>query len=159
MFKSTDLHGSPSNRFFTKFEVHGSPQVNTKEFLGKIVDSATPGPIKIMRGDLIGAAFTGGTSGTGGTVRQNQLMFDWEADPNAANIPQAQPGGLFKIQPRLTRRAKRQVQRPGVVFQKPVSLDITNGFKSSRKHRNFDIKHNLHIFLRELSRGLLNTVG
>ena len=71
-------------------------------------------------------------------IRQNQLMFSWESATNAANIPQAQPGGLFKIQPRLTRRAKRQVQRPGVIFQKPVSLDITNGFKSSRKHRNFE---------------------
>ena len=87
-------------------------QDETKEFLGKIVDSATPGPIKIMRGDLIGAAFTGGTSGTGGTVRQNQLMFDWEADPNAANIPQAKTGGLFRILPRITRRAKNQVTRP-----------------------------------------------
>ena len=80
---------------------------------------------------------------TGGTlpirnIRQNQLMFGWESATNAANIPQVQPGGLFKIQPRLTRRAKRQVQRPGVIFQKPVSLDITNGFKSSRKHRNFE---------------------
>ena len=71
-------------------------------------------------------------------IRQNQLMFSWESAPNAANIPQVQPGGLFKIQPRLTRRAKRQVQRPGVVFQKPVSLNITNGFKASRKHRNFE---------------------
>ena len=71
-------------------------------------------------------------------IRQNQLMFSWENAPNAANIPQVQPGGLFKIQPRLTRRAKRQVQRPGVVFQKPVSLNITNGFKTSRKHRNFE---------------------
>ena len=80
---------------------------------------------------------------TGGTlpirnIRQNQLMFSWESATNAANIPQVKPGGLFKIQPRLTRRAKRQVQRPGVVFQKPVTLDITNGFKSSRKHRNFE---------------------
>ena len=80
---------------------------------------------------------------TGGTlpirnIRQNQLMFSWESAPNAANIPQVQPGGLFKIQPRLTRRAKRQVQRPGVIFQKPVSLNITNGFKASRKHRNFE---------------------
>ena len=71
-------------------------------------------------------------------IRQNQLMFSWENAPNAANIPQVQPGGLFKIQPRLVRRAKRQVQRPGVVFQKPVSLNITNGFKASRKHRNFE---------------------
>ena len=71
-------------------------------------------------------------------IRQNQLMFSWESAPNAANIPQVQPGGLYKIQPRLTRRAKRQVQRPGVVFQKPVSLNITNGFKASRKHRNFE---------------------
>ena len=80
---------------------------------------------------------------TGGTlpirnIRQNQLLFSWESAPNAANIPQVQPGGLFKIQPRLTRRAKRQVQRPGVIFQKPVSLNITNGFKASRKHRNFE---------------------
>ena len=80
---------------------------------------------------------------TGGTlpirnIRQNQLMFSWESATNAANIPQVKPGGLFKIQPRLTRRAKRQVQRPGVVFQKPVTLDITNGFKASRKHRNFE---------------------
>ena len=90
------------------------------------------------------AVFSGELFGiTGGTlpiknIRQNQLMFSWESAPNAANIAQVQPGGLFKIQPRLTRRAKRQVQRPGVVFQKPVSLDITNGFKSSRKHRNFE---------------------
>ena len=90
------------------------------------------------------AVFSGEMFGvTGGTlpiknIRQNQLMFGWESATNAANIPQAQPGGLFKIQPRLTRRAKRQVQRPGVIFQKPVSLDITNGFKSSRKHRNFE---------------------
>ena len=65
-------------------------------------------------------------------------MFGWESAPNAAKIPQVKPGGLFKIQPRLVRRAKNQVQRPGVVFQKPVSLNITNGFKASRKHRNFE---------------------
>lgn len=89
----------------------------------------------VFSGELFGV--TGGTLPIR-NIRQNQLMFDWESATNAANIPQVQPGGLFKIQPRLTRRAKRQVQRPGVVFQKPVSLDITNGFKSSRKHRNFE---------------------
>ena len=89
----------------------------------------------VFSGELFGV--TGGTLPIR-NIRQNQLMFSWESAPNAANIPQVQPGGLFKIQPRLTRRAKRQVQRPGVVFQKPVSLDITNGFKSSRKHRNFE---------------------
>ena len=113
-------------------------QDETKEFLDKIVDSATPGPIKIMQGDLIGAAFTGGTSGTGGTVRQNQLVFDWEANPNAANIPQAKVGGLFRILPRITRRAKNQVTRPGGIFQKPDTIDITNGFKRTRRHRNFE---------------------
>lgn len=71
-------------------------------------------------------------------IRQNQLIFGWESAPNAANIPQVQPGGLFKIQPRLVTRTKNQVQRKSVLFQKPVSLDITNGFKSSKKHRNFE---------------------
>ena len=89
----------------------------------------------VFSGELFG--ITGGSLPIR-NIRQNQLMFSWESAPNAANIPQVQPGGLFKIQPRLTRRAKRQVQRPGVVFQKPVSLNITNGFKTSRKHRNFE---------------------
>ena len=89
----------------------------------------------VFSGELFG--ITGGSLPIR-NIRQNQLMFSWESAPNAANIPQVQPGGLFKIQPRLTRRAKRQVQRPGVIFQKPVSLNITNGFKASRKHRNFE---------------------
>ena len=114
-------------------------QDETKDFLDKVVDAATPGPVKIgLKGDLIGAAFTGGTSGTGGTIRQNQLMFDWESAPNAANIPQAKVGGLFRILPRITRRAKNQVTRPGGVFQKPDTIDITNGFKATRRHRNFE---------------------
>ena len=93
-------------------------------------------PFKIMfRGDLLGNTTLGLPQNV---IRQNQLMFGWESAPNAAKIPQVKPGGLFKIQPRLVRRAKNQVQRPGVVFQKPVSLNITNGFKASRKHRNFE---------------------
>jgi len=114
-------------------------QDETKDFLDQVVDAATPGPVKIaLKGDLIGASFTGGTSGTGGTIRQNQLMFDWEASPNAANVPQAKTGGLFRILPRITRRAKNQVTRPGGIFQKPDTLDITNGFKRTRRHRNFE---------------------
>ena len=90
------------------------------------------------------AVFSGEMFGiTGGTlpiknIRQNQLMFGWESAPNAANIPQVKPGGLFQIQPRLVRRNRNQVQRKGFMFQKPISLDITNGFKTSRQHRNFE---------------------
>jgi len=90
------------------------------------------------------AVFSGELFGiTGGSlpirkIRQNQLMFGWESAPNAANIPQAKPGGLFQIQPRLVRRNRNQVQRKGGMFQKPISLDITGGFKTSRKHRDFE---------------------
>jgi len=90
------------------------------------------------------AVFSGEMFGiTGGTlpiknIRQNQLMFGWESAPNAANIPQVKPGGLFKIQPRLVRRNRNQVQRKGGMFQKPISLDITGGFKTSRRHRDFE---------------------
>ena len=90
------------------------------------------------------AVFSGEMFGiTGGTlpiknIRQNQLMFSWESAPNAANIPQVKPGGLFKIQPRLVRRNRNQVQRKGGMFQKPISLDITGGFKTSRRHRDFE---------------------
>tara|TARA_B100000242_G_C43030860_1_gene480227 strand:- start:41 stop:1756 length:1716 start_codon:yes stop_codon:yes gene_type:complete len=92
----------------------------------------------------IKAVYTGEVFGVTGSsfpiknIRQNQLMFGWESAPNAANIPQAKPGGLFQIQPRLVRRNRNQVQRKGGVFQKPISLDITNGFKTSRRHRDFE---------------------
>ena len=34
-------------------------QDETKDFLDKVVDAATPGPVKIgLKGDLIGSAFT-----------------------------------------------------------------------------------------------------
>ena len=112
--------------------------------VAKTIDETTEADNGLNIIKQIQSVFSGELFGiTGGSlpirnIRQNQLMFSWESAPNAANIPQVQPGGLFKIQPRLTRRAKRQVQRPGVVFQKPVSLNITNGFKASRKHRNFE---------------------
>ena len=92
----------------------------------------------------IKAVYTGEVFGvTGNTfpiknIRQNQLMFGWESAPNAANIPQVKPGGLFQIQPRLVRRNRNQVQRKGGIFQKPISLDITGGFKTSRRHRDFE---------------------
>ena len=92
----------------------------------------------------IKAVYTGEIFGVTGSsfpiknIRQNQLMFGWESAPNAANIPQAKPGGLFQIQPRLVRRNRNQVQRKGGVFQKPISLDITGGFKTSRRHRDFE---------------------
>ena len=92
----------------------------------------------------IKAVYTGEVFGVTGSsfpiknIRQNQLMFGWESAPNAANIPQVKPGGLFKIQPRLVRRNRNQVQRKGGMFQKPISLDITGGFKTSRRHRDFE---------------------
>lgn len=115
--------------------------------VAKTVDTTTAPDEPVSGLNLIKqmqAVFSGEMFGiTGGTlpiknIRQNQLMFGWESAPNAANIPQVKPGGLFKIQPRLVRRNRNQVQRKGGMFQKPISLDITGGFKTSRRHRDFE---------------------
>ena len=100
-----------------------------------IDDTGITQPFKIMRGDLLGNTTLGLPQNV---IRQNQLMFGWESASNAASIAQAKPGGFFQIQPRLVRRNRNQVQRKGFMFQKPITLDITNGFKTSRRHRNFE---------------------
>ena len=107
-----------------------------KKHIFKAIDeTGITQPFKIMGGDLLGNTTLGLPQNV---IRQNQLMFGWESASNAAKIPQAKPGGLFQIQPRIVRRNRNQVQRKGFMFQKPISLDITNGFKTSRQHRNFE---------------------
>ena len=145
-----DLPTGIATVFARRMAKNTNLQNSIQDSIGKVaktIDTTTAPDEPVSGFNLIKqiqAVFSGEMFGvTGGTlpiknIRQNQLMFGWESASNAANIPQVKPGGLFQIQPRLVRRNRNQVQRKGFLFQKPISLDITGGFKTSRRHRDFE---------------------
>ena len=77
-----------------------------------------------------------GGLGRGRRSTQYRLFFDWETTPNAAKV-KANIGDTVDIIPRKVFRNKNLVTRKSIKFTKPESIDLTNGFKPTKQHRNF----------------------
>ena len=77
-----------------------------------------------------------GGLGRGRRSTQYRLFFDWETTPNAAKV-KANIGDTVGIISRKVFRNKNLVTRKSIKFTKPESIDLTNGFKPTKQHRNF----------------------
>jgi len=103
-----------------------------------VLQTANGAPIPTTAFAMTGSA--GGTTGGGAKVNptrrgtQYRLFFDWENQPAK---PKANIGDTVDIVPRKVPRAKNLVTRKGIKFTKPDSIDLTNGFKPTKQHKNF----------------------
>ena len=104
---------------------------------GNLVDTLTPGPVRIAQGDLIGVV-------TGGNFGKNQgyqlvTQFPWEYNSAAVSRPKANYGDTISITNRRVPRGKtgRMTTRKLNQFTKVEELDLSNGFTPTKQHANF----------------------
>lgn len=72
-----------------------------------------------------------------GTQTQLSTFFPWEST-GAAQTPKANYGDVVNITPRRVKRNQRSAVRKNIKFKKVDSIDLTNGFKPTKIHRNFE---------------------
>ena len=68
---------------------------------------------------------------------QLSTFFPWEST-GAAQTPKANYGDVVDITPRRVKRNQRSAVRKNIKFKKVDSIDLTNGFKPTKIHRNFE---------------------
>ena len=69
--------------------------------------------------------------------RQLSTFFPWEST-GVAQAPKANYGDVVDITSRRVQRNQRSAVRKNIKFKKVESIDLSNGFKPTKKHRNFE---------------------
>jgi len=69
--------------------------------------------------------------------RQLSTFFPWEST-GVAQAPKANYGDVVDITSRRVQRNQRSAVRKNIKFKKVESIDLSNGFKPTKNHRNFE---------------------
>tara|TARA_R100000329_G_C7609451_1_gene216234 strand:- start:42 stop:1883 length:1842 start_codon:yes stop_codon:yes gene_type:complete len=69
--------------------------------------------------------------------RQLSTFFPWEST-GVAQIPKANYGDVVDITSRRVKRNQRSALRKNIKFKKVEAIDLSNGFKPTKNHRNFE---------------------